>query len=480
MNIRLLTQKELAAALQLTREVFLQDVAPSYSSEGVAEFQKFINYEAMVQRCRNRDMFFFGAFEKKELVGVIAAKRDGHICLFFVKKEMQGRGIGRKLFQSICNYCVQVYGATRISVNAAPGSVEKYMHFGMCKMGEEQVENGIRSVPMELKVTHVAQFAKPKKTANSTIVCVILVAALVLIGAIAAIGVLGYNVVKNITVEESEVWEIPEEGDSQEYMTPEENIPQEESEVQESEDAGINAIPAYIDKDISYTIEEEVYVNPEQESQTIYLDIQVNYPKLTGLDSEASNKINAMLKECAMETADEIYLNPTDEIKERVLEADYPVLACKVEYKVTYANDDFISVVFQDNNMRGTTSEYHSNLRTLNIRLKDGKVYEVKDIVEINNLFVDEWLKEMRSEASEPEFLSELSKRELKKILNGDSLDGVYVANFFVADGRIEIGMDLNYKDDSSAYSQYAWVTAPFEFTKINKYATSNGFWDDL
>ena len=101
MDIRLLKQQELIPALQLTWDVFVADVVPSYSTEGVEEFQKFIRFENIAQMHRNKELIFFGAFEKNEILGVIAGKKDGHITLFFVKKDMQGHGIGKMLLSEV-------------------------------------------------------------------------------------------------------------------------------------------------------------------------------------------------------------------------------------------------------------------------------------------------------------------------------------------------------------------------------------------
>ena len=483
MDIRLLKQQELIPALQLTWDVFVADVVPSYSTEGVEEFQKFIRFENIAQMHRNKELIFFGAFEKNEILGVIAGKKDGHITLFFVKKDMQGHGIGKMLFHTYCDYCFKVYGVSKITVNAAPDSVEKYLHLGMYKTGEEEVRSGIRSVPLEMNLLTSNRYQKPKKTSKGAIIAAVAVGILLLLAVIFGAITLIRNLYDEfVYTETEEIWEYPEDGsdDWSEYIMPYDEGMDGSSENGTEELSGIDAIEAYIDEDISYEISEEIYTAPEQETQNPYIEFQVKYPQLNGLDTKAAEEINETIKECALKTVDEIYENPSQEIKEKVLSADTPVLVSYVEYKVCYANDDFISIVFQDESYQGTTTDYHCNLRTLNISLEDGNVYEVKDIVKVDKKFVKEWLEVMRSETGDSEFLSELSEKEMMKALKGDSLDGEYVANFFVADGKIEIGFDLNYSDDSSANSQYAWVTAPFELNKIHKYASDSSFWDDL
>lgn len=241
---------------------------------------------------------------------------------------------------------------------------------------------------------------------------------------------------------------------------------------------GVDAIPEYIDEDISYTLDEDTYSFTDTEKTSTYITFEVNYPTLTGLKkSDVEDKVNKALKEVAMESVDQLYENPTDEVKEAVLSADTPVLASMVEYKVTYASDKLLSVVYEDYSYRGNSEELSYNLRTININLKDGKIYELKDIVDMSPDFIGQWREIMRSEAGNDNFLSELSLDELKEALEGDSKDGVYVVNFFVDEEGIEIGFDLNYRADDSNDLGYLWVTAPFRFDEIEKFENDSEFW---
>ena len=152
MEIRRLREEEIAEALKLVWEVFEREIKPSYSEEGVQEFLKFIDYNYMKDLSTKGKLIFWGAFEE-ELIGTVAVRRDGHISLFFVKNEYQGMGIGKALFRMMYNYCVEELKVKKITVNAAPQSVIKYTHMGMCQVGREEERCGIRSVPMEIIIS---------------------------------------------------------------------------------------------------------------------------------------------------------------------------------------------------------------------------------------------------------------------------------------------------------------------------------------
>lgn len=153
MEIRMLGLQELSLALDLVREVFEQDVAPSYREEGIEKFREYICYEDMSRRFQMRELYFFGAFEGEKLLGVIAVSRTRHICLFFVRKDQQGKGIGKMLYQKVCELCTQGLAVNRVTMNATPNAVNSCMHLGMRAVDREQEAGGMRFTPMEAYVT---------------------------------------------------------------------------------------------------------------------------------------------------------------------------------------------------------------------------------------------------------------------------------------------------------------------------------------
>lgn len=132
------------AALSLVWEVFLEYEAPEYSENGVNEFRKSINDEAYWQQ-----LSFYGAYLDDTLVEVIATRNGGaHIALFFVYGKYHNQGIGRKLFETAKSNCT----FAKMTVNSSPYAVEIFEKLGFCRVSAEQVVNGIRFTPMELKL----------------------------------------------------------------------------------------------------------------------------------------------------------------------------------------------------------------------------------------------------------------------------------------------------------------------------------------
>lgn len=510
MDIRILGQQELLPALHLSWDVFVEDVAPSYTPEGVEEFRSFIKYDNMEPLCRSGELIFFGAYEEADLAGTLAVRRDGHICLFFVRKDYQDRGIGRMLCTACEEYCAQTLQVGKMTVNAAPGAVSKYASLGFQAAGEEQTVSGIRFVPMEREITASDKPASGKSRAPLIIGIVAggLVLLLVLLFGVYSIGRGAFNYVREHYFggyeEPYDGWHHDDDygdhdngyddhddhrdWDDHDYHDYDEHDRGEHSGsfgtgdygAGGETDSGLEAIPAYEAEGLSYEIEEKDYTYSDKEKKSMLIDFQVKYPQINGLSGDLGKKVNDELKNCAMETVDKIYTNPSDSVKEDVLSNEYPALVSYVGYKISYINDEFISVVFQDYSYQGDSSTYHINLRTRNINLKDGTVYQVKDIVDMDEDFMDDWLYLMRDEADDDSMLSELSMAQMKQALEGDSLGGVYTANFFVHADGIEIGFDFNYKADDSHDLGYAWVTAPFDFSDIRAYKTKSAFWEAI
>lgn len=477
MEVRVLKKQELLPALHLVWDVFAEEVAPSYPPEGVAEFQKFIKYDNIVSLWQRQELAFFGAFENEELCGTMAVKNTGHISLFFVIKDFQKKGIGKQLFEAAYRHCAAQLYVGKMTVNAAPNAVAVYQHLGMRQTGPMQQVNGISFVPMEMYVTPEknVSVSDKKKTgliiggiaAGILLLIVLMVAGIALVKGI-------YHEVENRTESKIEDW------DEEDPMSPDSPLWEERGDAEDSSGSdivGSEAIPADIAPNLKYKIEEDAYTFTDEKAQSSVIGFDVKYPKISGLDAKVQEKVNEEIKSCAMKTVDEIYTNPSQEFKEKIIGTQNPMLLSQVTYKVCYASNDFISILFEDAGTKGSQSDAYQHLRTLNIGLKDGKVYEVKDIVDLNDDFIEEWLDVMRDEAGNDKFLSELSENQMKQTLSGKSIDGNYAVNFFVDEDGIEIGYDLNYKDGDENDLGFSWVTAPFSFDEIEGYEKDDNFW---
>lgn len=150
MEIRKIKEEEMPEALDLTWRTFLEFESPDYTEEGIIEFKKSINDTNWI-----KDRDFWGAFDNEKLLGLIATKDYNHISLFFVDGKYHRQGIGRTLFNKICN--LNTTGT--YTVNSSPYAKEIYEHLGFEYTSSEQCVNGLRFYPMKndkiLKYTNI-------------------------------------------------------------------------------------------------------------------------------------------------------------------------------------------------------------------------------------------------------------------------------------------------------------------------------------
>ena len=141
--IRPLSSSEISFALSLVWDVFSEFEAPEYSDEGIASFRAILDDEGFITGLR-----FYGAFVSETLAGVLAMREGNRISLFFVRKEYQRQGLGKRLFMRM----KQDYDVREFEVNSSPYAVEIYRHLGFTETGFDEISDGIRFIPMIYRV----------------------------------------------------------------------------------------------------------------------------------------------------------------------------------------------------------------------------------------------------------------------------------------------------------------------------------------
>lgn len=147
MLITKLSKEKLREALNLTWEVFDKFVAPDYGQEGIAQFQKFINYDRVVEKFERNEIFFWGCFDGDKMVGTAAVMKPFHIALLFVNGNYHNQGLAKKLFDKVLS---DFHTEEKmITVNSSPYAEKVYKKLGFIKTEDEKISNGIRFIPMK-------------------------------------------------------------------------------------------------------------------------------------------------------------------------------------------------------------------------------------------------------------------------------------------------------------------------------------------
>lgn len=450
METRLLGAEEAGAVLPLVKDKIEEDL-----------------YQQIVAEYRQQMLVIFGIFDGQRVCGVSALKRDGQVLLIYVLEHCRRRGIGSMLLWNMYRYCATVLRVPVLSVLSPSEMTAFFRKLGMqpegmgrSDAGQEEEEAGT-AIRMVIQVQPEAQASSlHSKTPVIIAVVVGMIAVfLVIFGGVAA--------ARRIFLNTQEItWEQDAAGN-----------------YEDAEDAttGMDAVPPYMEDDLSYEITDQSYDYTDNEKETTVITFQVGYPKVTGLASKkVEKKVNDAIYSCAMETVDKIYTNPSEEIKERVLSSQTPMLANLVESKVTYASEDLICVMFSDASYQGGSEYFDETMRACTINLESGEVYELSDIMELSDSFVEVWIEGMRKETGESTFLMELSPNEFQKVLRGKEESGIYDVEFFLDRDGIEIGLNFNYLPEDPHDLGYSWVTAPFSYQEIKPYISDKEFWDLL
>jgi GNAT superfamily N-acetyltransferase len=153
-NLKIIPFKEgqEIAVNTLIRNVYNEFVAPDYTAEGNRFFYDWIEPAKIKERQTNgRTMLL--AMVGTTLAGIIEIRDNNHISLLFTSKAYQGRGIARTLLHEAMKACLQNNpDLTAFYVHASPFSVPIYRKLGFVETNIMQENNGIRYIPMEMRV----------------------------------------------------------------------------------------------------------------------------------------------------------------------------------------------------------------------------------------------------------------------------------------------------------------------------------------
>ncbi|MGN1086604.1 MAG: GNAT family N-acetyltransferase [Porcipelethomonas sp.] len=146
MKIRQLSKSKLTDALPLVWDVFLKYEAVSYSEEGKKAFYDAIHSEEYLDM-----LTAYGAYDGRELAGIIAVRNHGsHIALFFVDGKYHRQGIGRALWNAVLAENV----SAEITVHSSLYAVEVYKKLGFEITGDVREDGGIQYVPMKYRMVY--------------------------------------------------------------------------------------------------------------------------------------------------------------------------------------------------------------------------------------------------------------------------------------------------------------------------------------
>lgn len=148
--IRKLECEDMDKASRVMFKIFYKFISHGYTMEGIEKFRDLIDPISLKINTVDGSVTIYGYFDDGEPIGYIGMRGTNHICLFFVKEEYQGCGIGRKLFEHALSLCDKT---KPITVNSSDYAIPIYTALGFEICGERVTRDGIIANPMIRKNT---------------------------------------------------------------------------------------------------------------------------------------------------------------------------------------------------------------------------------------------------------------------------------------------------------------------------------------
>jgi len=146
-NIREITEQDLAAVSAICIDAFITSVAGSLSAEGITTFTNIAACTAFQRRMAEDNLLLVAEYDGK-VAGVVELKQGRHVAMLFVAPAWQKNGIGKQLLAAVLpNARVDM-----VTVKASLSSVPAYQKYGFECKGDIAEFAGLVYLPMEIDV----------------------------------------------------------------------------------------------------------------------------------------------------------------------------------------------------------------------------------------------------------------------------------------------------------------------------------------
>lgn len=233
-----------------------------------------------------------------------------------------------------------------------------------------------------------------------------------------------------------------------------------------------------------YVVQKEQYFVEYSEEYDYWDVLTVEYPVLTGVDSEIQEQINEQMYETAMNRVNYWHFHPSDEVK-AFQEDRFSIFCSDVTCDVTYHSQYLLSMDFYELYSAGHPV-WNTNIteRGLTADLLTGEVYELTDILRIDRDFIKLWDECYSKEAGDEPYDEEERDLILSWFLQEDEdLKENYESRpfFYVTeDKEFVIGLSL----DPVLYAAVTYeptariMCTTMKAEELAPFKTQSGFWD--
>jgi GNAT superfamily N-acetyltransferase len=147
MEIRRATADDAVAISDLIRSV-AHHFTLDPRGRGAEAFLQTIEPEAIRSHITAANFSYFVASVERQMAGAVALRDHRHLYHLFVRREFQGRGLSRQLWQHVRELAVAAGNLQGFTVNSSVPAVPVYLRFGFEVAGPRVETKGIAFVPM--------------------------------------------------------------------------------------------------------------------------------------------------------------------------------------------------------------------------------------------------------------------------------------------------------------------------------------------
>lgn len=246
---------------------------------------------------------------------------------------------------------------------------------------------------------------------------------------------------------------------------------------------------AYCGRKAPYSIEEHYfYKNPGDEVYGRWESgeevFDICYPQIVFADGRDATLVNIAIRDCAMRSADTLYLHPSDSLMESCRydeRYDFSWLKSTVHYQITYRDEHLLSVAFQDVFFVGSIFAESCEMRSITVNLDTGHVYTKDELFTNKEELAEKVHDKLKAQYTEGESFYEayeevMNEELLTRTLESEEwLDSRYSGILFLDGNGIRLGLSYRYNANDLIWRGYD--TASFTPEEIAKYQSDSEFW---
>lgn len=232
-----------------------------------------------------------------------------------------------------------------------------------------------------------------------------------------------------------------------------------------------------------YTVQMHQYYVEYSDEYDYWDVLTIEYPEISGIDSEKQDVVNAMMYDAAMDRTNYWHFEPNDEVK-KLQEEHYSLFCSDVDCTVKYHSQYLLSISYDEIYAPANPVWYiDMTKRGLNIDLLTGEEYKLSDILYLDEEFAAFWV-ERANEAYDDFFGEEKENREtlLTWFLNSDEEWNTYYEfqpYFYVtADKEFIIGISIDPKYISAHEPQEDFYEIRCNAQELEAFRKESLFWE--